>query len=283
MKAKIISAIGILALTTLACGFSIDLPKLATPGPEVTDQINVPLPTSGETKTRLEFGAGELKLSPGAPAGLVEGTAIYSIPDLKPEVTVENGNVLIRQGEYSFNSVPDLTDIKNKWELKLGNAPMDLTITAGAYKAEYEFGDLALTSLTIKDGAADVNLSFSSPNLTDMSVMRYETGASSVDLKGLANANFNTLIFQSGAGDYTLDFSGALRRDATITISSGLSNVILHIPNEVNAAITIEGGLTNVSIGSSWSKNENYYAQHGSGPTLTFLIKMGAGNLTLTE
>ena len=283
MNVKIVSAVLALALAMMACGFNIDLPEVPTPGPEVTDEITIAAPTSGEAWLRLDFGAGKLKLSPGAPTGLVEGTAIYNIPDLKPEVTIEDGNVRIRQGSYSFNSVPDLTDIKNTWELKLGASPMDLTIAAGAYEADYEFGGLALTGLTIKDGAADVHLSFSEPNKTEMSVMRYETGASSVELEGLANANFNTLVFQSGAGDYTLDFSGSLQRDATITIGSGLSNVILRIPKNVSAIMTVESGLTNASTGSGWEKNGNLYTQRSSGPTLTFLIKIGAGNLTITD
>jgi hypothetical protein len=161
--------------------------------------------------------------------------------------------------------------------------PMDLTIEAGAYDATLEFGGLALKGLTIKDGAAGVSLSFSSPNQTEMSVLRYETGASNVKLTGLANANFNTLVFQSGAGDYTLDFSGEVQRDATITISSGFSNIILVIPDNVNAVVTMESGLTNVSAGSGWDKSGNLYSQNGDGPTLTFLIKMGAGNITLTH
>ena len=72
-----------------------------------------------------------------------------------------------------------------------------------------------------------------------MTVFRYETGASSVKLTGLANANFGTLIFNSGAGDYTLDFSGTLKRDATITVSSGISNLILVIPDGVTANVTV--------------------------------------------
>ena len=36
-----------------------------------------------------------------------------------------------------------------------------------------------------------------------MALFRYETGASKVKLTGLANANFGTMDFNSGAGDYT--------------------------------------------------------------------------------
>ena len=127
------------------------------------------------------------------------------------------------------------------------------------------------------------NLSFSSPNPSEMSVLRYETGALSVEMTGLANANFNTLVFQSGAGEYTLDFSGKLQHDGTVTISSGFSNITLVIPENVSATVTMESGLTNVSTGSNWDQNGDLYTQKGEGPTLTFVIKMGAGNITLTD
>ncbi len=160
---------------------------------------------------------------------------------------------------------------------------MDLTINAGAYSGTYELGGLSLTNLTIKDGASNVKLSFSQANPSEMTIFRYETGASNVKLSGLANANFGTMIFDSGAGDYTLDFSGTLKRDATITISSGLSNIILVIPQNVNANVTTESGLANINAGPGWTQNGNQYTQSNSGPKLTFLIKTGAGNLTLTH
>jgi hypothetical protein len=120
--------------------------------------------------------------------------------------------------------------VKSIWDFKLGSSPMDLSINAGAYQGDFELGGLALTGLTVKDGAASVALSFSKPNPIAMTVLRYETGASQVELKGLSNANFSTMLMSSGAGDYTLDFSGDLRRDATITITTGLSNIELVVP-----------------------------------------------------
>jgi hypothetical protein len=100
---------------------------------------------------------------------------------------------------------------------------------------------------------------------------------------GLANANFGTMIFNSGAGDYTLDFGGTLQRSATVTVSTGLSNVILAVPEGVSASVTTEMGLANVTAGAGWTQNGNLYTQSGSGPLLTFIIKSGAGNLTLTH
>ncbi len=160
---------------------------------------------------------------------------------------------------------------------------MDLVIEAGAYNGEYELGGLALKSLTVSDGAADVSLSFSEPNLIEMTELRYSTGASDVRLEGLANANFSTLVFDGGAGNYTLDFSGELQRDATVSIDSGLSDLRIVVPVGVNAIVTIDGGLTDINTSDGWSQSGGVYTQKGEGPTLTIVVNMGAGNITITD
>ena len=280
MNIKIISAILVLALASIACGFSIDLPPRAETGPDVEETIAVADPESDETRLSLNFGAGELKLSSGAD-GLVEGTALYNVEQLKPEVVENDGNVEIKQGD--LDGAWPFDNLKNRWDLRLGNTPMELEIDAGAYDGKMELGGLALKSLTVKDGAAHVNLSFSEPNLVEMSQLSYSTGASEVTLTGLANANFDTFEFDSGAGSYTLDFSGELQRDASVKVNSGLSELIIIVPEGVDAKVSIEGGLADINTRNGWSQSGNTYSHEGAGPTLTITINMGAGSVTLKE
>jgi hypothetical protein len=271
-----------LAMATMACGFQMDLPQVPTAGPEVTEQVNVPVPTgSGTPMLSLGFGAGEMTLNPGG-EGLVSGTATYNIPVLKPNVSVNGSVVKITQGNtQGINAIPK--DFKNTWDFKLGSSPMDLQIEAGAYKARYELGGLALTGVTVKDGAADVRLSFSAPNTTEMGVLRYETGASNVIVEGIGNASPASLIFKCGAGNYTLDFSGQLQRNLTGHVEAGLGNVTITIPSGVPAQVTVESGLSNISAGSGWQVNGNTYIQEGSGPAINIIVDIGAGNLTLSH
>jgi hypothetical protein len=283
MFRKLFPAMLILALLVTACDLHVSLPITLTPGPTVTDEISVLLPDSAEpVDLTLAFGAGTLKLSPGA-STFVSGTATYNIPDFKPIVTVNQSTVRVEQGKYKLTGIPDFSNIKNEWELQLGAAPLNLTIEAGAYTAEYEFGGLALTNLTVKDGASRVELAFSNPNKAEMGMLRYETGASNVTLSGLANANFAMLNFSSGAGNFTLDFSGQFKRDASVSVETGVSNMTLVIPAGVQAQLTVEGGLSNINVTEGWVKNGNVYTQTGSGPALTILVKIGAGNLTISR
>jgi len=282
MNTKIILAILVLALASLACGFSIDLPERQKAGPEIEESITVADPKSDETRLTISFGAGKLTLSPD-PGGkdLVDGTAIYNVDDLKPQIQKNDSSIEIKQGD--FHSLPPFDDMKNEWDLKLSDIPFDLTVQAGAYEGNLELGGLALKSLTVRDGASHVDLSFLEPNQTEMSILRYETGASDVKLTGLANANFSTLAFSGGAGNYTLDFSGELQRDAVVTIDSGFGNLSLIVPDDVEAVVTVEGAAVNINHGSGWSQNGQKYTQDGSGSSLTIVVKMAAGNLVITH
>ena len=283
MYRKIIPGVLILALALMACGFQVNLPSVVTPGPATTDQINVPLPsdTTQTVDMAFSFGAGNMNVHPGTQS-LVSGSATYNIPDFKPTVTASGTTVSIEQGNWHMNGIPDVSKIQNVWDLALGNVPLNLTINGGAYNATYEFGGLSLKNLTIKDGAAQSVLDFSSPNAVDMALLHYETGASTVTMTGLGNANFNSLEFTSGAGDYKLDFSGALKRDGSVHITSGVSSLTLVIPAGVPAQVTTSG-LANVTYGSGWTKNGNVLTQTGSGPQLVVVAELGAGTLNLTH
>jgi hypothetical protein len=278
---KLFTFIAILALVTIACG-GINIPEPPTPSPKVTEDITVEYPDTEDINLKLKFGAGKLTLNPGADV-LVDGTATYNYEQIKPEVIIEGDDVDIRMGEDNLDIFSGLNNLENEWDLKLGDQPMHLSIESGAYDGMFEFGGLALTRLDISDGASSVELSFSKPNQTEMSTFTYQTGASDVKLTGLANANFSLFDFSAGAGDYTLDFSGELQRDASIKIEAGLSNLIIIIPEGVDAVVTVESGLSNVNAGSGWERSGNDFRQDGTGPTLIFVIEMGMGNLTLSR
>ena len=280
MNVKIISAILALALASMACGFSVDLPEQVKAGPEVKETISVADPGEDETRLLLSFGAGKLNLSAGA-KNLVDGTIVYNVEDLKPEIIEAGAQIEIKQG--NFQGLPPFDGMKNEWDLQLGSSPMELEISAGAYEGNLELGGLALTNLTIHDGAADVSLSFSELNLAEMSEFNYSTGASDVRMEGLANANFERFIFNGGAGNYTLDFSGGLQRDATVSIDSGLSDLSLIIPQGMNVVVTIDSALADINVGDGWSQKGSVYSQAGEGPTLTIIVNMGGGEITIRK
>lgn len=285
-KYTLFAIILILALMTIACGFSVNLPNIKTikTGPTVTTDINVPAPDTATTpKLEINFGAGELNIAPGAESGLVEGTATYNVAEYSPKVEQEGRTVRLQQGEGKFEGLPNFSnDLIMEWDLNLSDTPMELEINGGANQTRAELGGLSLVDVTINQGAADSEFTFSAANLVEMDTMQINAGAANVNLYGIGYANVtDNFIFKGGAGNYTLDFGGELQQDLYVTIEAGLGNLILVVPDGTSAELTLEGALTNVNTTGSWQRSGSMYSISGTGSTIYFDVTMGAGNLDL--
>lgn len=277
---SILIVLAVLAMVSLACGVNINLPEIREIDSTVF-KVNEPAPTGGEeSRLILSMGAGKLELTPGA-AGLVEGEIRYNIEQWKPTVTRNSGVVEIRQ-EANIRGIPP-RNAENLWSMKLGTNPTALTINAGAYEGDFDLSGVALTRLEVNDGASNTTMKFDKLNPVIMDLLTYSTGTSAVELSGLANANFKEMVFKSGAGSYSLDFSGNLQQDGTVRISSGVSNVKITIPSGIPAEVRISGGLNNINPSGTWSIDGTTYRAEGSGPKLLIIVDMGVGNLDLIQ
>jgi hypothetical protein len=282
--AAVLLLAGVLLLATVACSISIPSVEIMT-GPTIEIPINVPslANPSQEAYVTLLFGANKIRLAPGAD-GLVSGTARTNLRDFTPTVTVNGSDVRIEQGNLNVDGLPNFRadDVINEWDLKLGADPIRLRITGGAYDGRFDLGGLALTDLYVSDGAATVEVDFAAPNTAPMSSLRYETGASTVELRNLANANFASMAFRSGAGTYTLDFGGTLQRDADVDVESGLSTLTIVVPEGTPAQVEISGGLSSVNASGAWQTRDSArFELAGQGPVLRIAITMGAGTINL--
>ncbi|MGQ0605155.1 MAG: toast rack family protein, partial [Anaerolineales bacterium] len=245
---RLFAMVVVLALATLACGpnFDVRLPTLKT-GPDETVNIDEAAPDAEVAKVNLEMGAGNLVLAGGSDS-LVSGAVTTNVAEWKPTVARDGETVTIQQGDTNDNNfgIPD-NDVKNAWDLKLGSMPLELEINAGAYDGKIELGGLHLQRININDGAATSKVNFEEPNLGEMKLLRYSTGASTVTLTNLANANFDELVFDGGAGTYTLDFGGTLARDGTVNIEVGVCTLTLIIPSDTPAKVNVTGGLNTIN------------------------------------
>ncbi len=130
---------------------------------------------------------------------------------------------------YRISGIPT-NDVVNEWNFALSSLlPLNLAIEGGASENDFNLTGLQLTMLKIIQGASKTTVHFEAPNPVIMDEFAFTTGASSATLTGLGNANFNTMSFSAGAGDYTLDFTGTLSHDATVDIKATISNITIII------------------------------------------------------
>ncbi|HZW04345.1 MAG TPA: toast rack family protein [Anaerolineaceae bacterium] len=273
----------VLLIPALGCSISLDLPRVDLDNIETgstnTLAIEEPLPDGEERAVvRLRMSAGTLNIEGGA-NGLVEGEIEYNVARWEPEIERSGDRLTIMQDRIRGGLPGDR--VINHWDLRLGDIPLDLAIEAGAYQGTLDLSGLSIVDLSISDGASDAQVTFDEPNPERMRTFRYETGASQVRLNGLANANFEELVFEGGTGNYRLDFSGELQQDARAQVTSGLSNLDLIFPEDMAVEVRVTGGLNNVSTSGRWTINDDVYTREGAGPQLLVEVEMGLGNLNI--
>jgi hypothetical protein len=248
-----ILSIVLIALVLLGCSFTVSVPTVSTTATKVFD-ISEPVPTGVDvSNVEIEMGAGTLKILPGSEK-LAEGTVTYNVADWEPKISQISDGILISQAHTSNVGIPERT-IKNEWDLKLGTSPIDLKISAGAYEGTIDLSGLSITNLEVNDGASKAEIRFDTLNPVDMQHLIYKTGASQVDLLGLANANVSDITFESGAGSYTLDFTGDLQKDIHVNIASGMSDIKIIVPADIHAVVTLTRGLSNIDASGTWTIN----------------------------
>jgi hypothetical protein len=279
MKSTFWLVISSLLLVSLACTVTIPVEQVKTVPPQTLNIKEAPSQTNAPVNTTITMGAGNLNISGGG-SGLVEGAVTYNVPDWKPTVTRTDMDLTIAQGTSMNNLLPP-NNVINQWILKFGQNPIGLTIQAGAYTGTMDMSGIPLTNLSISDGASHTKVSFKSTNPGKMQLFSYKTGASTIELEGLGNANFSEMTFDGGAGNYTLDFTGKLQQAASVQITSGVSDITVIVPNGTPCEVIVHGEMNSISPQGAWTINNKIYRLQGEGPGLIINVEMGVGSLKL--
>jgi hypothetical protein len=106
-------------------------------------------------------------------------------------------------------------------------------------------------------------------------------GAARATLSGLAGLSASEIDFNGGAGEFTLDFSGSLQNDMRVSIDAGAAKIAIVVPEGTAAELQLESALTGITPAGDWQKEGSRYVHAGSGPKITFVVKMGVGKLEL--
>ncbi|NLN69443.1 MAG: hypothetical protein GX142_01455 [Chloroflexi bacterium] len=279
MKKPIFAVLIALLVATLAC--SLENIRLDTIDRQIVF-VSEPIPQNAlETELVFKMTGGKFIITPDADT-LVEGSIKYNVEAWKPEFVRCNNYVEIKQADpFRLPGIP-LGDVENIWALGLTNSlPIRLTIEGGASENTFDLTGLQLSRLKIAQGASDTTIRFDAPNPIVLQNFSFNTGASSAKLFGLGNANFQEMKMSSGAGNYTLDFSGELKQDASVEINSGVSTITIIIPAGMKAVVNNQGKASNITPQGTWLLSEQTYSTLNEGPTLTINLNLSVGNINL--
>lgn len=199
---------------------------------ERTDEKNL--------KVNLDFGAGTIELMQGPADKILDATVEYEPRYVDFFVDYDkrgSTGVLDMVGEFHGHSI-DTDDIRNEWRVQLTNAiPMSVMMDVGAAEADMDFTGLQLKDLDLDIGAADARLWWDEPNAVSLRELKIDCGASSFEMSGMGNANFEYLDFDGGVGSFELDFTGEWQQSAKANFDVGLGSLEITLPSNIGVRI----------------------------------------------
>lgn len=249
--------------------------------------IDVDYPAAEDLRLRIALGACRLKAKPGEGEAWITGVCHDPTGKRAPTIAEEKGTVRITESETSLERIPAVFGGIPSYELAMGKGrPFALSVETGASEFEVDLGGVPVSGLTVRQGAGKFELGFSAPNPHQMELLEVSSGAASIELEDLANANFSEMRLSGGAAGYELDFGGTLARDAEVKVEAGLSGVEIEIPASTAARIVAETTLGSVDVGDGFTKREGAFLTDGAlsgndAPLLTIRAGVRLGSVQL--
>jgi hypothetical protein len=241
-----------------------------------------------EVRVKIDLGVAVIDLEKNHSGNILDAEMEYDPDQIKVKADYhkfnDKGKLLLGSDNKDNDLDLDLED--NYWKLEFGDQiPLCFDIEVGACKADFDFTGLTIDDLQMDVGASSVEMEFRKPNSHRISEINLDVGASKLIMNGLGNANFEELIFDGGAGDFTLDFTGDFDHSAEVNIDVGLGSLSILVPKDAGIQIKKESSfLASFSLDEDeFEEVENdLYQNNNFGKTkkeLIFNIEVGLGSV----
>ena len=197
MKAILSILIIVITLVTTGCNLLVKVP-IGGPALIPTETFSL-----GEDKPAgISITSANLSLAPsngtlnlaGGAQGLVDGTIQYNIANWKPTLVIEDTTLSIEQAvsNNSLSSTPK--DSLNQWELTLGDALKNISVSAPAGNYTLNFADTLPdgASIYINAGVGNQRLVFPAGVTVNVEVHRGPANITTEGLWATSNRNYTS-------------------------------------------------------------------------------------------
>lgn len=237
---------------------------------------------------RIEFAAGTLRLRPGDGRLLYQGEIYYdedkfdANTDYDPDMRTLSFGLDTRDRGLRLGHL----ETPQRMDLALTpHIPTRLNIELGAVDARVELGGMTVSAVNLKIGAAKTHLSFSEPNRGICRSLDLTVAAAEFRARQLANSRCETISFEGGVGDITLDFTGDWVNGMTMeaAIKLGLGQLTLRIPRSLGVAIEMDRFLASFDRAGFRKHGSRYVSEsyETASNRLTISIKAVLGDIDI--
>ena len=199
----------------------------------------------GRLDARLDFAAGTISVSAGAPDVLYAMQLRYDPERFTPVSRFDAGDGSLALGiENAGKSglrVASRAQLTQTATVLLSPAVLvSLDATLGAANAQLDLGGLRLSRLQLQSGATRATVSFSRPNQIRCSDITVEAGAAELLLDQLGNSRCGRISISGGMGQTTLDLRGVWGQPSTVSVKLTVGKLVLRIPRSLGVRLRSE-------------------------------------------
>ncbi len=214
----------------------------------------------------VEFAAGTFELKPGQGSALYRAQIVYDEDHFTPSTRYRASSNTLRIGVSSDGLGGFKRDVTSRQRMFLAitpAVPTKLELKLGAVKADIELGGLSLIEGTIKTGATEIQIAFSSPNRVSCRDFTLKTGAAEVLVEQLGNARCRHIEVVGGAAHITLDFTGEWDASVVTTaeIKLGIGALTLRLPEDLGVEVELSRLLASFEQ-TGFAKHDSHYVSH---------------------
>lgn len=112
-----------------------------------------------------------------------------------------------------------------------------IDVQASAAETQLDLTGLPITSLAVSSGASDTRVRFDRPNPVRMKNLTLSTGAASIMVDRLGNANADEIVVRAGVGDVELDMAGTWLHDTELRAEVFLGALTIRVPSDVGVRV----------------------------------------------
>lgn len=236
----------------------------------------------------LEYAAGRLDVEPASDGVLAELDLRFSSEEHRPTIDFDSTSTSPTLWIHSPKRRNDNVDLDrlrdNHWRLKLSpQIPITFDIEGGAFDALLVFSGLKVANLNLDVGAGELDIEFREPN-PETPNLRINSGAASIDARGLCYANFRSFIFNGGAGKSDLSFDGDYQGEGEVEMNFGVGVNSVALSRALGVRVRKEGSfLSPISLRDFVKQGDTYYSENydTAQSKLDFYIKMGVGHTSI--
>jgi hypothetical protein len=256
-------AAGVTLTLALAAGLAVDLAVAVPANAQEWRTMTVSRQVQGEERlqVRVRYGAGELRLRPGAAGILYRMDLRYDEESFDPVAAFADGRLELGVDARKRNIHIGKDRASGHMDVELArDVPMELDLEFGAVRADIDLGGLRLARLDLSTGASESSLDVSQPNPDRLARASLSVGAADFTARRLANLNAERLEVSAGVGEIVLDFSGEWRRDLDVSVGMGLGSLELRFPRGLGVELVKKAFLTSLDSEGLIKRGDAYYS-----------------------